>query len=114
MEQQKLPNATISLVLAIISFLGCCCFGIGGIIPSAIALYLANKDKKKYEENPELYSNYKQVNTARTVAIIALVISSVWLIYTAVNFFFFGGVEAYETAIEQFKIEMDKQQSMQN
>ena len=114
MEQQKLPNTTVSLVLAIVAFLGCCCFGIGGVIPAGIALYLANKDKKKYEENPELYSNYKQANTARTVAIIALVISSVWLIYTAVNFFFLGGVEAYETAIEQIQNEMERQQSMQN
>ncbi|MBW2961350.1 CCC motif membrane protein [Mesonia aestuariivivens] len=112
MEQQKLPNTTVALVLAIVAFLGCCCFGIGGIIPAGIALYLANKDKKKYEENPELYSNYKQANTARTVAIIALVISCVFLIYTIVNFVFFGGMEAYDTFLEEFQREMERQQNL--
>tara|TARA_B100000678_G_scaffold194250_1_gene162658 strand:+ start:266 stop:613 length:348 start_codon:yes stop_codon:yes gene_type:complete len=114
MEQQKLPNTTVSLVLAIVAFLGCCCFGIGGVIPAGVALYLANKDKKKYEENPELYSNYKQANTARIVAIVALAISLAYLVYCAVNFFFLGGMEAYDTVIEEFQREMERQQSMQS
>ena len=48
MEQQKLPNATISIVLGIISFIGCCCTsGFGGVVLSGIALFLAKKDEKK-------------------------------------------------------------------
>ena len=63
MEQQKLPNATISIVLGIISFIGCCCTsGFGGVVLSGIALFLAKKDEKKYIESPESYSNYGQVN----------------------------------------------------
>lgn len=75
MEQQKLPNATISIVLGIISFIGCCCSsGFGGVILSGIALFLAKKDENKYKENPELYSNYGQVKTAKIIAIIGLVL----------------------------------------
>lgn len=31
MEQQKLPNATIILVLGILSIVTCCCYGIVGL-----------------------------------------------------------------------------------
>jgi len=78
MEQQKLPNATISLVLGIISFIGCCCTnGVGGLVLSGIALFLAKKDEKTYEENPDLYSNFSQVKTAKIIAIIGLVLSGI-------------------------------------
>ena len=80
MENQKLPNATISLVLAILSLIGCCCTsGIGGVILSCIALFLTNKDEKTYAENPELYSNFSQVKTAKIIAIISLVLSVIIL-----------------------------------
>ncbi|SHI79244.1 hypothetical protein SAMN04488096_104298 [Mesonia phycicola] len=114
MEQQKLPNTTVSLILSIVAFLGCCCFGIGGVIPSGIALYLSNSDKKKYEENPELYSNYKQSNTARTVAIVALILSALFLLYVIISFVFFGGAESYDIFMESFQREMERQQSLQH
>jgi len=78
MEKQKLPNATISMVLAILSFIGCCCTnGIGGLILSGIALFLTKKDEKTYAEDPELYDNYNQVKTAKIIAIIGLVLSAI-------------------------------------
>ena len=78
MEKQKLPNAIISLVLGIISFIGCCCTnGFGGLVLSGIALYLAKKDEKTYAENPDLYSNFSQVKTAKIIAIIGLVLSGI-------------------------------------
>jgi hypothetical protein len=76
MEKQKLPNAVISLILAILSLIGCCCTsGFGGVILSGIALFLTNKDEKKYAENPDLYDNFGQVKTAKIIAIISLVLS---------------------------------------
>jgi len=76
MEQQKLPNATISLILGILAFIGCCCTsGFGGAILSGIALFLAKKDEKKYAENPDLYMNYGQLKTAKIIAIIGLILS---------------------------------------
>ncbi|MBO3116354.1 DUF4190 domain-containing protein [Winogradskyella sp. DF17] len=96
MEQQKLPNATTSIILGSISFI-CCCFsaGIGGLILSGIAYFLANKDEKTYAEQPELYSNFGQIKTAKIIAIIGLVLAILtlaWSIYTIVAA---GGWEGY-------------------
>ena len=96
MEKQKLPNVTISMVLGIISFLACCCSsGLGGVLFSGIALYLANKDKKTYLENPELYENYGSLKTARIIAIIGLVLAVITLIFSIISIISMGGFEAY-------------------
>ncbi len=97
MEQQKLPNVTISLVLGIISFIACCVSsGFGGLVLSGIALFLANKDKKTYLENPELYENYSQLKTARTIAIIGLVLAALTVILFIGALVFFGGYAGYQ------------------
>lgn len=81
MEQKKLPNATLSLILGILSFIGCCCTsGFGGLILSGIALFLAKKDEKTYAQEPELYENFNQVKTAKIIAIIGLVLSVITII----------------------------------
>lgn len=96
MEQQKLPNTTIALVLAILSFIGCCCgAGIGGIIFSGIALFLVNKDTKLYAENPEMYSNYGQLKTAKIIAIIGLVLAIITIVILIVQITAVGGWDAY-------------------
>jgi hypothetical protein len=96
MEQQKLPNVTIAIVLGILSYI-CCCFsmGIGGILLSGIALFLVNKDTKLYQENPENYSNFQTLKTAKIIAIIGLVLgalSLIWIIYSISSM---GGWDAY-------------------
>lgn len=73
MEKQKLPNATAVLVLGILSLPLCCCYGIGAVL-GIIALVLARKDMALYRENPELYSNYSNLNTGRILAIIGIVL----------------------------------------
>lgn len=96
MEQQKLPNATISIVLGSISFIACCCSaGIGGLIFSGIAFFLAKKDEKLYAEQPELYSNYSQVKTAKIIAIIGLVLAVLSLIWSIYSIIAVGGWDAY-------------------
>ena len=47
--QQSLPNATVVLVLGILSIVFCCCYGILGLIPAIIALVLSKKDRALYE-----------------------------------------------------------------
>ncbi len=79
MEQQKLPNGTLIIVLGIFGYL-CCCFAGLGIIPSAIAFYLALKSEAIYKENPELYDNYSQIKTGKIVALIALILSAIMVI----------------------------------
>ena len=79
MEKQKLPNATAVLILGIFSILTCCCYGIG-VILGIVALVLAKKDLALYKENPELYSDYSNVNTGRILAIIGIVLSGIYLL----------------------------------
>lgn len=96
MEQQKLPNTTAALILAISSFVGCCCCaGIGGIVMSGISLFLVSKDTKLYAENPELYSNYGQLKTAKIIAIIGLALSVIATIILIVQISAAGGWDAY-------------------
>lgn len=75
MENRKLPNATVVLVLSILSILFCWCYGILGLIFSSIALILANKDMKLYRENPQNYDNYGNLKAGRIIAIIGLILA---------------------------------------
>ncbi|MBK8599953.1 MAG: DUF4190 domain-containing protein [Flavobacterium sp.] len=89
MEKQKLPNATAVLVLGILSILTCCCWGFIGLILGIVALVLAKKDMALYIENPEQYLGYSNINTGKVLAIIGIVLSSLYLIfmiYLEINF----------------------------
>ena len=61
MEKRDLPNGTVVLVLGILSILTCCCYGVIGLTFGIIALVLAKKDLKLYQESPELYLNYNNI-----------------------------------------------------
>ena len=101
MEQQKLPNVTIAIVLAILSFI-CCCFsaGIGGLILSGIALFLLRKDENLYKENPSDYSNFSTLKTAKILSYIGLALAAIALIMSIYTIISAGGWDAY---IEQQK-----------
>ncbi len=81
MENQKLPNATAVLVLGILSILTCCCYGLFGLALGIIALVLASKDLKLYQEFPERFTNYQNLNVGRILAIIGVVINVLSMIY---------------------------------
>ena len=81
MEQQTLPNSTLILVLGIISIVTCCCYGILGLPIGIIAIVLASKATKMYEENPDLYTGFKNVKTGKILAIIGIVLNVIFLIY---------------------------------
>lgn len=80
--QVNLPNATAVLVLGIIGILGCCCYGVIGIIVSIIALVLASKDMKLYRQNPLMFTqkSYSNLNAGRICAIIGLVLSLISMV----------------------------------
>lgn len=86
MQNQKLPNATAVLILGIFSILTCCCYGVIGLALGIVALVLANKDLKLYQQSPELYSNYNNLKIGRILAIIGIVLSALYLIYVIVLF----------------------------
>ena len=81
MEQQKLPNSTLILVFGIISIVTCCCYGILGLIFGIIAMVMAKKATAVYMENPEQYTGYQNVKTGKILAIIGIILSSLYLIY---------------------------------
>ncbi len=112
MEKQKLPNATTVLVLAIFSIVTCCCFGIFGIIFSTIALLLARKDLRLYNENPDLYTNFNNLKTGRILAIIGLVISIIWFL-RCVYVFATLGPDGFQEAIDEFNRAYNEAQQQQ-
>ncbi|MFT5231660.1 MAG: steroid 5-alpha reductase family enzyme [Planctomycetota bacterium] len=80
MDQQKLPNSTLILVLGILSIPFCCCYGAGGIFLAIIALVMAKKATALYMEAPEQYSGFKNVKTGKILAYIGLALSLIMLI----------------------------------
>ena len=111
MEKQKLPNATVVLVLGILSILTCCCWGIIGLILGIVALIIAKKDIALYIENPEHYDGYSNINTGRVLAIIGVFLSSLYLIFTVymkINF-----TDEEMKGIQENLLEIIKQQQEQ-
>ena len=76
--QMALPNATAVLVLGILSLVTCCCYGVFGLLMAVIALVLAAKDRKRYMENPSVYSmsSFKNLNAGRVCALIGVILSA--------------------------------------
>lgn len=79
-ERQQLPNSTLILVFGILSIVGCCCYGVVGLIFGIVALVMSKKAIEIYNANPELYSGYQNVKTGRILAIIGIILSALALI----------------------------------
>lgn len=76
---QKTPNLTAVMILGIVSFIGCCfSYGLVGVILAIIGIVLANKDIKLLQEHPNDYE--ASIKTWKTVNIISLVLSIIYLI----------------------------------
>ena len=109
MEQQKLPNVTLAIALAIFGYICCCVWGLPAVILGVIGLLLLRSDLRKYEENPELYSNFSQWKTARILCVISIVIGAVYLLVALYQIYSMGGWEAYmektQELMEQWGIE---------
>ena len=87
LEERTLPNANVVLVLGILSILGCCCYGLPGILLGVVALILHKKDKDLYLANPSIYTNYSNLNAGFIMAIIGIALSVLYisLIFWAVS-----------------------------
>lgn len=90
MERQKLPNATLIVVLGALSLVFSCCYGIIGLVLSIVTLVLASSAKKQYLADPELYDNYSQINTGRILAIIGLVLSILVILLVIASISYIG------------------------
>lgn len=79
-RRRQLPNATAVLVLGIISIPTSFCYGFIGVTLGIIALVLSKKDLKLYQQNPDEFTGYENLNSGRICAIIGLSIGSVILL----------------------------------
>ena len=99
MEQKKLPNGVLSIVLGIFGFI-CCCTGILGAIPSGIGFYLARDSEKLYKSDPDAYDNYSQIKTGKIISLIGLVLSLIMIVRWIYIIYNAGGIAEF---IEEFK-----------
>lgn len=90
MEQQKLPNSTLILVLGILSIITCCCYGVIGLILGIVTIVLANKATNLYTSNPEGFTGYSNVTNGKILAIIGIVLSALYLLFVVWAIFTFG------------------------
>ena len=107
MEQQKLPNSTLILVLGILSLISCCCYGIG-VILGIVALVLAGTATKTYMANPEIYTGYQNVKVGKILAIIGMILSAIYLgviIFMYSKYGMHGIMEMNKDLFEQYGIE---------
>lgn len=90
--QILLPNATVVLVLGILSLVFSCCYGILGLILSIIAIVMASKDLARYNENPSVYNlnSYNNLKAGRICAIIGLILSSLVFLFFIIYVIFVG------------------------
>ncbi len=110
MERQQLPNSTLILIFGILSIIGCCCYGVLGIIFGIIALVMAKRATEIYNAEPELYTGYQNVKTGKILAIIGLVLSAISLISSIVMIIMYGGVEGIYELQEEMMREMQHNQ----
>jgi hypothetical protein len=82
MGPQSLPNATIVLILGILSIPACCCYGILGLILGIVAWVLGNNEIKRFNLAPNMYTegSLKNAKAGRVCGIIATVLSALYLI----------------------------------
>ncbi len=88
--QPPLPNATMILVLGILSIVVCFITGI-------IALIMAKKETELYNANPGVYSeaSYSNVKAGRICAIIGLILWAIGILaYVAIIAFFVTAASA--------------------
>ena len=90
MENQQLPNATLVLVMGILSIVGCCCYGIPGLIFGIVAIILGTKATKIYKQDPQLYTGYGNVQAGKIMGIIGVVLSVLAVIYILWVISYFG------------------------
>lgn len=104
-ERQQLPNSTLILVFGILSIVGCCCWGVVGLIFGIIAVIMAKKAIEIYHSNPQMYIGYQNVKSGRILAIIGIILSSIALIANIIGLIIFGmdGIEEMQRELmEQY------------
>lgn len=80
-HQEPLQNATLILVLGILSIVTCFCYGVIGLILGIVTIVLAQKATRIYAENPDLYTGFQNVKIGKILAIIGMILSALYLLF---------------------------------
>jgi len=107
----KLSADPLALILGILALVigiaSCCCYGLTAIVPlamSIIGLVVANKSLRDFRENPDVYDpqSRSNVNTAKIINIIALVINGL-IVLIAAGVLIFYGTMLSSVFLDEFK-----------
>ena len=104
LEKQKLNTTTI-YILSVLGLSFCCFLGLG-IIPSAISLFLSNKQYKTAIADYENYDNIKSMKTARIVSLIVFIINLIMVARVLYVFSTIGYddlMELYNETLQQYE-----------
>jgi len=80
MDKQRLPHATTSLVLGILSILTCICYGIIGLPLGIVAYVLGRKALHNYSENPEAYRLNRNAAAGKILGGIGIVVNLIYIL----------------------------------
>lgn len=105
MEQQKLPNSTLVLVMGILSIIGCCFYGLPGLIFGIVAIIFGRKDKKLYQSNPDEYSGIGNVNAGYIMGIIGVILSIISIVIILASISLIGWENLNDPELLQQKLE---------
>ena len=101
MNRNKLPADPLSLILGvlalIIGLVGCCCYGVTAIVPlimAVIGLIVANKSIHEFKNNPDAFDpqSISNVNTAKIINIIAIVLNGIIFLVAFAALIFYGTI----------------------
>jgi hypothetical protein len=87
--KQQLPNASASLILGILSIVSGC-FSLG-LVLGIIGLAISVKDKRMYDENPQAYTGYGNLNAGRILSIIGIVLGGLSIFISLIWGLIIGG-----------------------
>lgn len=106
MMQQTLPNSGGILAMGIISIVFfCCCYGGISIVLSIVALALASKANKMYQENPQAFTlkSYKNMKAGQVTAIIGLSLAGLIMIIMIIVVASGINILSTEEALKEFE-----------
>lgn len=112
MEKQQIPNGTLVLVMGILSIIGCCCYGLPGLIFGIVAIILAGKATKIYKEAPENYTGYGNVTAGKIMGIIGVIFSIITIGYMiwVISYFGWETLQNQELMQERIQDILEQQQ----
>lgn len=101
-SQSTLPNASTTLVLGIVSLVGCFLWGLPGLVCGIIGLILHKKDKALYLSNPSTYQeSYKTAKAGYVCSLIGVILSSI--VFAIIIFYFIFAIALFSTLNPTFR-----------